>query len=113
MSKQVKNCAGKESFHRMNFLFQASNYTASVSYKSDTKHLAKCADFISNYYSNLAINIAKKSVLRIGIDVKRSICKGCRGNQHIMLDGLVKNVIHSVFLTLNQTIHYGVNNQKH
>lgn len=66
MSK-IKNCAGKESFERMNYLYQISNITLSEGQGNTAAAL----------YSNLLINISKKSVQRLEPDIKRSVCKKC------------------------------------
>ncbi|XP_055846497.1 uncharacterized protein LOC129912311 [Episyrphus balteatus] len=65
MSGKNKGFQGKDSFSRMNFLYQASMLMAG---KSDT---------LSAYYGNLCKSIGKKSVLRIDPNIKRSLCKKC------------------------------------
>ncbi|KAK0161223.1 hypothetical protein PV327_009718 [Microctonus hyperodae] len=66
MGDQMNLCHGKDVFERMNFLYQASQMIAKVDINA-----ASC-------YGNMMINCAKKSVLRIEPDIKRSICKGCK-----------------------------------
>ncbi|XP_017781626.1 PREDICTED: ribonuclease P protein subunit rpr2-like [Nicrophorus vespilloides] len=66
MSKATKKCVGKESFLRMNYLYQLS-----------TLSLKQGQQTASNAYSNLMINISKKSVQRIEPTIKRTICKTC------------------------------------
>ncbi|XP_055913159.1 uncharacterized protein LOC129946834 [Eupeodes corollae] len=65
MSSKNKGFQGKDSFSRMNFLYQASMLMAG---KSAT---------LSAYYGNLCKTIGKKSVLRIDPNIKRSLCKKC------------------------------------
>lgn len=65
MSAKNKGFQGKDSFSRMNFLYQASMLMAG---KSDT---------LSAYYGNLCKTIGKKSVLRIDPNIKRTLCKRC------------------------------------
>ncbi|CAH0551288.1 unnamed protein product [Brassicogethes aeneus] len=68
MSK-VKKCVGKEGFQRVNYLYQVSNELATESIPCNVA---------STLYSNLLVNISKKTVQRIDIPIKRTICKGCR-----------------------------------
>ncbi|XP_018563051.1 ribonuclease P protein subunit rpr2 [Anoplophora glabripennis] len=79
MSK-IKKCVGKEGFQRINYLYQASNLLATEN--------ASCS-IASSLYSNLLVNISKKTVQRIGIDIKRTICKGCRS---LLLAGITCKV---------------------
>ncbi|CAG9766049.1 unnamed protein product [Ceutorhynchus assimilis] len=65
----TKKCVGKETFQRINYLYQLCN-------KLTTENRA--AHIASNHYSNLAVNISKKAVQRLDIDIKRTLCKGCR-----------------------------------
>lgn len=53
MSGKGKGCQGKDSFERMNFLYQASTLMAGKN------------NNLSCYYGNLMKSIAKKSVLRM------------------------------------------------
>lgn len=55
MTSKIKNvsCQGKDSFERMNFLYQASTLTAVKN------------NVLSCYYGNLMKSVAKKSVLRM------------------------------------------------
>ncbi|KAF7279058.1 hypothetical protein GWI33_007692 [Rhynchophorus ferrugineus] len=101
----TKKCPGLESFQRMNYLYQASNALITENFP---------AYKASNHYTNLMINVSKKSVQRIDIEVKRTICKGCRS---LLLPGITskvrikkKKVIHhcvvcttrKVFMTKNR-----------
>ncbi|XP_018322840.1 ribonuclease P protein subunit rpr2 [Agrilus planipennis] len=59
-----KHIAGKEHMQRINYLYQASN-------------LMIKKNLLSTHYCNLALNVAKKTVQRLDISIKRTICKGC------------------------------------
>ncbi|KAK3915204.1 Ribonuclease P protein subunit p21, partial [Frankliniella fusca] len=58
---------GKESFQRMNFLYQAAHVATQSSIDGD----------VAAYYGNSMLQTAQKSVLKIEPEVKRDICKGC------------------------------------
>ncbi|XP_044264923.1 ribonuclease P protein subunit rpr2-like [Tribolium madens] len=68
-STKIKKCAGKDNLQRLNYLYQACN---AITTENETNHLA------SVMYSNLLVAISKKAVQRMDIEVKRTICKGCR-----------------------------------
>lgn len=53
MSEKGKFCQGKETFERMNFLYQAATEMAGKN------------NVLSCYYGNLCKSIARKSVLRM------------------------------------------------
>ncbi|XP_044730555.1 ribonuclease P protein subunit rpr2-like [Chrysoperla carnea] len=65
MNKKLINIAGKESFQRMNYLYQASEL------------MHKLNANISTHYNDILLSIAKKSVLRIDTTIKNTLCKGC------------------------------------
>ncbi|XP_059610940.1 uncharacterized protein LOC132257901 [Phlebotomus argentipes] len=65
MSKKQKQCQGRDTFHRMNYLQQAS------------KLMAGRNDFLSSYFGTQCKAIGKKSVLKMEPAVKRSLCKKC------------------------------------
>ncbi|CAL7935861.1 unnamed protein product [Xylocopa violacea] len=66
MDTNTKLCQGKDIFERMNYLYQAS-------------HLMALKNRIAaSYYGNTMVGCAKKSVLRIESDIKRTICKCCQ-----------------------------------
>lgn len=66
MDTDIKPCQGKDIFERMNYLYQAS-------------HLMALKNRVAaSYYGNVMIGCAKKSVLRIEPDIKRTICKCCQ-----------------------------------
>lgn len=44
---------------------------------------------VSNYYTHLSVNVAKKSLLKIEPQVKRTVCKGCEG---LLLPGVTARV---------------------
>ncbi|KAG5882737.1 hypothetical protein JTB14_004033 [Gonioctena quinquepunctata] len=53
----------------MNFLYQVSNLYLTENASSS---------LASSLYSNLMVNISRKTVQRMEIDLKRTICKRCR-----------------------------------
>ncbi|XP_047366719.1 ribonuclease P protein subunit p21 [Vespa velutina] len=66
MEKEAKACQGKDIFERMNYLYQAS-------------HLIALKNRVAaSYYGNTMMGCAKKSVLRIEPNIKRTICKRCQ-----------------------------------
>ncbi|XP_076290456.1 ribonuclease P protein subunit Rpp21 [Lasioglossum baleicum] len=66
MDSDVKLCQGKDIFERMNYLYQASHLMA-----LKNRVAASC-------YGNMMVGCAKKSVLRIESDIKKTICKCCQ-----------------------------------
>uniref|UniRef100_A0A1I8M0U8 RNAse P Rpr2/Rpp21 subunit domain protein n=1 Tax=Musca domestica TaxID=7370 RepID=A0A1I8M0U8_MUSDO len=64
-AKRIQKFQGKESFSRMNFLYQASTLMAGKN------------NSLSAYYGELCKNIAKKSVLKMEPNLKRTFCKRC------------------------------------
>ncbi|ENN71790.1 ribonuclease P protein subunit rpr2 [Dendroctonus ponderosae] len=76
----TKKCIGKDSFQRMNYLYQLSNQLAT---ENQSAHIA------SVQYANLAVNISKKAVLRLDADLKNTICKSCRS---LLLPGITCKV---------------------
>ncbi|XP_043590803.1 ribonuclease P protein subunit rpr2 isoform X1 [Bombus pyrosoma] len=66
MDTNTKLCQGKDIFERMNYLYQAS-------YLMALKNRVA-----ASYYGNIMVGCAKKSVLRIESDIKRTICKCCQ-----------------------------------
>ncbi|XP_076228115.1 ribonuclease P protein subunit Rpp21 isoform X1 [Nomia melanderi] len=62
----IKLCQGKDIFERMNYLYQASHLMA-----LKNRVAASC-------YGNMMVGCAKKSVLRIESDIKKTICKCCQ-----------------------------------
>ncbi|CAG9813512.1 unnamed protein product [Phaedon cochleariae] len=62
-------CTGKEGLQRMNYLYQISNMLATNSVAENTA---------SSLNSNLLVNISRKTVQRMEIGLKRTICKSCR-----------------------------------
>lgn len=75
MSKP-KKCQAKESLERMNYLYQIANELMA----SNSTNSA-----LSKSFSNLMIQVSKKTVQRIDVDIKRRICKGCKS---ILLPGV-------------------------
>ncbi|XP_060535387.1 ribonuclease P protein subunit p21-like [Cylas formicarius] len=76
----TKKCVGKDAFQRLNYLYQITNETAT---QSPSEHTA------SIHYSNLLINVSKKTVQRLDIGIKRTICKKCRT---LLLAGITSKV---------------------
>jgi RNase P subunit RPR2 len=60
---------GRSAFHRINFLYQASHAVDNV--PAETKRV------LSAHYGKILSKVAKKSVLRMDINMKRNLCKGC------------------------------------
>jgi RNase P subunit RPR2 len=60
---------GRSAFHRINFLYQAS--CAVDNAPVETKRI------LSAHYGKILSKVAKKSVLRMDMDMKRNLCKGC------------------------------------
>ncbi|XP_012283434.1 ribonuclease P protein subunit rpr2 [Orussus abietinus] len=65
MNTDARLCQGKDVLERMNFLYQASRLMVSKD------------DILASYYGKVMVSCARKAVLRIEPDMKRSICKGC------------------------------------
>lgn len=55
-------------FHRMNFLYQASNILLGIQPKNTE---------LSRFYSNTMMKIGTKNLMKIDPNVKRTICKIC------------------------------------
>lgn len=66
--KGAKPFPGRESFHRMNFLYQAAHVTLANNSKNTD---------VPAYYGSSMVSIARKSVLKMEPNVKRDFCKGC------------------------------------
>ncbi|KAG4068276.1 hypothetical protein HA402_007796 [Bradysia odoriphaga] len=65
MNQKQQKCHGKETFERMNFLYQAGTLMAGQNAA------------LSCYYGQLCKSIAKKAVLRMEPNLHRTICKRC------------------------------------
>ena len=65
MTKQNASTAA-----RINFLYQSANLIADKS-KNSKK--------VAHHYSQLMVNISHKCVQRLSKDIKRTICKHCKG----------------------------------
>lgn len=68
-TSKVQRCIGKDGFQRMNYLYQICN---SMIAENEAQHRA------ANFFSNLLIGVSRKTVQRMEIDMKRTICKSCR-----------------------------------
>lgn len=62
-------CPGKEGFQRINYLYQIANRVVN---ENETLNRAGIL------YTNLLNQISKKTVQRIDVDFKRTICKFCK-----------------------------------
>ncbi|KAI4488160.1 hypothetical protein M0804_005008 [Polistes exclamans] len=65
MGKEAKFCQGKDIFERMNYLYQASHM---ISLKNRVA---------ASYYGSMMMGCAKKAVLRVEPNLKRTVCKQC------------------------------------
>lgn len=66
MDYEARVCPGKDIFERMNYLYQAG-------------HLIALKNRVAaSYYGNILMGCAKKAVLRISPNIKKSICKSCQ-----------------------------------
>ena len=64
---------------RMNFLYQAAHAILNDTPKKNSTKNEKSNQIVAAYYSNLLVGIGLKSVLKCSKELKRTICKGCRG----------------------------------
>ena len=79
-AKNTGNWKGKapDSAARMNFLYQAAHTILNNQDKKNSKS-EKDSQTVAAYYTQLMIGIGHKAVLRSSKELKRTICKGCRG----------------------------------
>ena len=79
-AKSAGNWKGKapDSAARMNFLYQAA-HTILTNQNEKNKKSEKDSQTVAAYYTQLMIGIGHKAVLRSSKELKRTICKGCRG----------------------------------
>ncbi|XP_063235936.1 ribonuclease P protein subunit p21 [Bacillus rossius redtenbacheri] len=70
---------GKESFQRMNFLYQASHLLTKIPEARD----------VATSLGHVMVAVSKKSVLRMEPAVKRTLCKGCHG---VLVPGVTARV---------------------
>ncbi|GAB1600803.1 ribonuclease P protein subunit p21-like [Argonauta hians] len=68
MGKCDRNCPFKESFQRINFLYQAAYLTLTVNPQNTG---------LVRFYINTLKTIAQRQVLRLDPHLKRTICKKC------------------------------------
>ena len=71
-----------ETATRMNFLYQAAHTVMedTTPKNSTTKSKnEKSNQIVAAYYTQLMVGIGQKSVLKCSKELKRTICKGCRG----------------------------------
>ena len=64
---------------RMNFLYQAAHAILNDTPKKNSTKNEKSNQIVAAYYSHLMVGIGLKSVLKCSKELKRTICKGCRG----------------------------------
>jgi len=88
---EMKMKTKPEAMLRMDFLYRAAHLVNGIPYKqkeldsqtlSSTKNNAK--RIVSTHLSQLMVGIGRKAVQRASVEVKRTICKGCR---NILLPG--------------------------
>lgn len=70
-----------------NHLYQAAQFSLCKHTQNGQQSVNESA--VSNYYTHLSVNVAKKSLLKIEPQVKRTVCKGCEG---LLLPGLTAQV---------------------
>jgi len=70
-----------------NHLYQAAQFSLCKHIQNGQQSMNESA--VSNYYTHLSVNVAKKSLLKIEPQVKRTVCKGCEG---LLLPGLTAQV---------------------
>ncbi|XP_058062490.1 ribonuclease P protein subunit p21 [Anopheles bellator] len=63
--KQAKLCAGRETYERMNFLYQAATLMSTSNPQ------------LAAYYGKLTKSVGKKAVLRMEPAIKRTLCVRC------------------------------------
>ena len=101
----MKTKTEPEAMARMHFLYRAAHSINCVSTRNTTKHTSKdlsarsrnATRIMSTHLTRLMIGIGRKAVQRASIEVKRTICKGCR---NILLPGK------------NATVSYNVSSKK-
>ena len=70
-----------------NHLYQAAQFSLCKHIQNGQQSMTENA--VSNYYTHLSLNMAKKSLLKIEPQVKRNVCKGCEG---LLLPGVTARV---------------------
>jgi RNase P subunit RPR2 len=73
---------------RMNYLYQAAHSVLDSTEKD--KKTKKSNQVVAAYYTQLMVGIGHKAVQRSSKEVKRTICKGCRG---LLLPGQTAKVV--------------------
>uniref|UniRef100_A0A146ME58 Ribonuclease P protein subunit p21 n=1 Tax=Lygus hesperus TaxID=30085 RepID=A0A146ME58_LYGHE len=64
-----KNFQGKETFHRVNFLYQAADLCRQLPGSQGKK--------LMMIYGSQLTSVCRKTLSRVDVGMKRSICKGC------------------------------------
>ena len=88
----MKTKTKPEAMVRMEFLYRAAHLVNGVSNENTSKHKPKESSprsqnakrILSTHLTQLMVGIGRKAVQRASIEVKRTICKGCR---NILLPG--------------------------
>ena len=80
-----------EAMLRMDFLYRAAHFVNGISSKqkhstnkSETPAKKNAKRIVSTHLTQLMVGIGRKAVQRASVEVKRTICKGCR---NILLPG--------------------------
>ena len=89
---EMKTKTKPEAMIRMDFLYRAAHLINGVSskhkIKNEIKHLSSTSEnakrILSTHLTQLMVGIGRKAVQRASIEVKRTVCKGCR---NILLPG--------------------------
>jgi ribonuclease P protein subunit RPR2 len=84
-SKQLPECNVPS--QQWNHLYQAAQFSLFKHVQNGQQSMNESA--ISNYYTHVSVNVAKKSLLKIEPHLKRTVCKGCEG---LLLPGLTAQV---------------------
>uniref|UniRef100_A0A069DPI8 Putative ribonuclease p protein subunit p21 n=1 Tax=Panstrongylus megistus TaxID=65343 RepID=A0A069DPI8_9HEMI len=69
MQSSRKNFQSREAFHRMNYLYQAADFSRTLSGRDGMKLML--------HYGTMLHSVARKTVTRHDISLKRRICKNC------------------------------------
>ena len=100
----MKTKTKPEAMIRMDFLYRAAHLVNGISdqHKNKDKKLSTVSKnakrILSTHLTQLMVGIGRKAVQRASIEVKRTICKGCR---NILLPG--RNSTFSYCKLLNKT----------
>lgn len=87
MENQKKNHTSNVSSEHWNQLYQAAHFSLCKHVRNRKQSLIESS--VSDYYTYISVNVAKKSLFKIEPQVKRYICKGCEG---LLLPGVTARV---------------------